>query len=139
MYKPNEILKTLGDIGKEGEPGYIPKGTEVEFIKAIDVDLKSFVVVKYDERILTISELAVAPTETNALLELKKFNKRLMENSPELRKYHHNVVARFYYKVKNYIKSLLTKKQSSRKVKDSELEDIKKLINSGWEDVQWLF
>lgn len=136
MYKQNEILRLLGDIGKEGEANFIAKGTEVEFVKAIDVDLKSFVVVRYGERLVTISELAVAPTETNALDELKKFNKRLMRNSPELKKYHHNIFARFYYTLADFFRKVLTRKPKKAKVEDRKLDDIKKLINSGWEDIE---
>ena len=74
MYKENEKLRLLGNIGKEGDKGFVPKGTEVTFVKAIDSGLQSFVVVQLEDRIFTIKEISVEPLETNALAVLKKFN-----------------------------------------------------------------
>jgi hypothetical protein len=132
MYKENEKLRLLGNIGKEGDKGFVPKGTEVTFVKAIDSGLQSFVVVQLEDRIFTIKEISVEPLETNALAVLKKFNNELMDKNPELRKYHHNVIMRLFYRIRDFFKKLLTKNTPEIKVEE-DLSDLKKLINDGGE------
>lgn len=130
MYKENEKLKLLGNIGKEGEKGFVPKGTEVTFVKAIDSGLQSFVVVQLDDRIFTIKEISVEPLETNTLAVLKDFNRQLMDKNPELRKYHHNVIMRIFYRIRDFFIKLLTKNTPEIKVEE-DLSNLKKLINDG--------
>ena len=130
MYKENEKLRLLGNIGKEGEKGFVPKGTEVTFVKAIDSGLQSFVVVQLDDRIFTIKEISVEPLETNTLAVLKDFNRQLMDKNPELRKYHHNMFMRVFYRIRDLFRKLLTKDVPEIKVEE-DLSDLKKLINDG--------
>lgn len=130
MYKENEKLRLLGNIGKEGDKGFVPKGTEVTFVKAIDSGLQSFVVVQLDDRIFTIKEISVEPLETNTLAVLKDFNRQLMDKNPELRKYHHNVFMRVFYRIRDFFRKLLTKDVPEIKVEE-DLSDLKKLINDG--------
>ena len=129
MYKENEELKLLSNVGKEGEEGFLPEGTKVTFIKAVDYGLKSYVAVQYEDRVLTLPELAVAPTKTDPLKALRKFNEGLLESSPELKKYHHNFFVRMYYKFVNFLKKLLTKKEDTYKMKESDFDNLKQLIN----------
>lgn len=129
MYMENEKLILVKGVGKEGDEKYIPAGTEVTFVKAIDYDLKSYVVVQFGDRILTIPELAVKPTVTDSIAVLKAFNDGLIKNSPELGVYHHNVIIRIYYKIKLFLKKILTKKQPSAKIKQEDLDNLKKFIN----------
>ena len=130
MYKENEKLRLLGNIGKEGEKGFVPKGTEVTFVKAIDSGLQSFVVVQLDDRIFTIKEISVEPLETNTLAVLKDFNRQLMDKNPELRKYHHNMFMRVFHRIRDLFRKLLTKDVPEIKVEE-DLSDLKKLINDG--------
>lgn len=138
MYKDNEELILLGDVGKEGDKGFIPKGTKVTFIEAFDQGLKSYVAVQYGDRILTLSELAVAPSETNALAVLKDFNSKLMADSPELKKYHHNVFMRLIYRIRDFFINLLTKNKPQAKVTEEEIKSLKDRLNlnEGWEDFE---
>ena len=138
MYKDNEELILLGDVGKEGDKGFIPKGTKVTFIEAFDQGLKSYVAVQYGDRILTLSELAVTPSETNALAVLKDFNSKLMADSPELKKYHHNLFMRLIYRIRDFFINLLTKKKPEVKVTEEEIKSLKDRLNlnEGWEDFE---
>jgi hypothetical protein len=138
MYKENEELILLGDVGKEGDKGFIPKGTKVTFIEAFDQGLKSYVAVQYGDRILTLSELAVTPSETNALAVLKDFNSKLMADSPELKKYHHNLFMRLIYRIRDFFRNLLTKKKPEAKVTEEEIKSLKDRLNlnEGWEDFE---
>jgi hypothetical protein len=132
MYKENEKLRLLGNIGKEGDKGFVPKGTEVTFVKAIDQGLASFVVVQLDDRIFTIKEIAVEPLETNTLAVLKDFNRELIAENPELAKYHHNVFMRLFHRIKDFFKNLLTRKPKEIKIEE-DLSGLKDLINDGGE------
>lgn len=133
MYKENEKLKLLGDVGKEGDKNYLPKGTEVTFIKAIDSGLNSFVVVQVnEERIITVKEIAVAPLETDTLAVLKDFNNKLIAENPELRKYHHNAFMRLIHRIKDFFKKLLTRKKPEVKI-EQDLSGLKDILNDGGE------
>ena len=134
MYKENEELILLGNIGKEGDPKFIPKGTKVRYVKAFNQGLDSYVLVQLGDRLLTVKEISVAPTETNALAVLKDFNSKLMEDSPELKKYHHSVILRLIYRIKDFFKNLLTKKKKPVKVQESEhIKKLKDELNKGWD------
>lgn len=134
MYKENEKLILVKAIGKEEDEKYVPAGTEVIFVKAIDHDLKSYVVVQLGDRILSIPELAVKPTETDTIKELKKFNEGLIKNSPELGIYHHNLIISIYYRIKLFFTKLLTRKEKSAKIKQDDLDNLKKYLNDHLED-----
>ena len=136
MYKDNEKLKLLADFKKPEDKGHLPKGTEVTFIKAIDYEFKSYVVVQHGDRILTMPELALAPVETDPLKALKDFNNALMDSNPELRKYHHNIIMRAFYRIRDFFRKLLTKKKEQVKI-EPDLSDLKSIINEGG-NVEWV-
>lgn len=130
MYKENEKLILLTDFKKPEEKGHLPKGTEVTFVKAMDYQFKSYVVVQHDDRILTFPELALSPVETDPLKVLKEFNNALMDSNPELRKYHHNIIMRAFYRIRDFFRKLLTKKKRQAKI-EPDLSDLKSIINEG--------
>jgi hypothetical protein len=143
MYQENETLILLQNVGKEDTEKFIPKNTEVTFIKAVDDrnDLtKSIVVVKYGDRVLSLPELAVKPKKKNKTISaLKEFNKQMMENRPELKVYHHNVLMRIFYRVVNVLHRLfiapiiglhkkLTAPLPSENKDDKVAKELKKLM-----------
>lgn len=130
MYKENEEIILLKDLGKEDEEGFLPEGTILTFVDAKDFGFKSYIIAKYEDRLLTLPELAVKPAETNSLAVLKDFNNKLIENSPELRKYHHNPFMRLIYAIKDFFTKLLTKKKEPVKV-ETDLSDLKNILNDG--------
>lgn len=136
MYKENEELILLQDYGKEESDKFLPQGTIVTFMKAVDFEYKSFVQVSYGDRLFTLPELAVKPVVTDTVKVLKEFNSKLVENNPDLGRYHHNVIMRFYYKIKDFFKRLLTKKEKANNISESDLKDLKNFLNEGTE-VEW--
>lgn len=143
MYSDNETLILLQDVGKEDTDLFIPKNTEVTFIKAVDnkEDLsKAMVVVKYENRLIPLPELAVKPKANKTINALKDFNKQLMENRPELKVYHHNIFMRIYYRLSTLFyrvfinpfviayKKLTAPVPSDNKT-DKVAEELKKLMN----------
>ena len=130
MYKENERLVLLTDFKKPEEKGHLPEGTEVNFVKAVDYQYKSYLVVQHGDRILTLPELALKPVETDPLKALKDFNNALMDSNPELRKYHHNFIMRFFYRIRDYFRNKLTKKKQKVKI-EPDLSDLKSIINEG--------
>jgi hypothetical protein len=136
MYKENEKVKLLIDYKKDDPDNHIPEGSELIFLRATDVGTKSYVTVKFEDRILHLPELAIAPTETDVIDELKKFNKLLINSNPELGVYHHNVIIRTYHKTKIFlynililpVKNFLTRNSKPVKV-EHDLSDLKRLIN----------
>ena len=112
MYEENETLVTVEDIGEEGTEKFIPKGTKVVFLKAIDnmSDLsKSKVYIRYGKRGLVVPEIAVKPLDDKKLdSALAEFNKAFMELNPELKKYHPNFFIRSYYKIIYFFKDLFS-------------------------------
>lgn len=106
MYQENEALILLQNVGKEDTETFIPKGTEVTFVKAVDNprDLtKALVVIKFKDRIMSLPELAVKPKADKTIDALKDFNKQMMKNRPELKVYHHNVIMRLFYRLSNLL------------------------------------
>lgn len=134
MYKDKEKLILLRDVGKKGSENFIPAGSEVLFIKAIDDPnnlAKSFVIVQYENRQMALPELAVKPKGSKTIEALKDVNIYLMENNPELKKYHHNIFVRPFYSVLFWIKGLFSFKKRDKSTQfDKKLEDeLKKLMN----------
>ncbi len=132
MYKKDEELILLADKGTEGEKGFLPEGTKLKFVRAVDYGFKSMVVVQHEDTVLVLPELAVRPTKTNTLAVLRDFNNELAKNNPELKKYHHNVFKRIYYRIKRFFKELLTRDKQEVKV-EQDLSNIKKILNEGGE------
>lgn len=132
MYKENEELILLADKGKEGEKGYLPKGTKVTFVKAVDQGYKSMVVVQHEDIMLVLPELAVKPSETDSLAVLRDFNSKLIDSNPELRKYHHNAFMRLLYAIRDFFRKLLTRKKKEVKV-NKDLSGLKDILNEGGE------
>lgn len=128
MYKKDEELILLGNKGKEGDSNFLPKGTLVTFIEAKDYGFQSMVVVKHGDIIMVLPELAVKPSNTNSLAVLRDFNSKLMDNNPELRRYHHNLFMRVFYGIKDFIKGLFGKKRPKAKADLSKLKD---MLNEG--------
>jgi len=143
MYQENETLILLQDVGKEDTDTFIPKDTEVTFVKAMDNprDLsKAIVVIKYQDRTMALPELAVKPKADKTIDALKDFNKQIMKSRPELKMYHHNIFMRALYKLGNALNRLLiqpfvvlhkkiTAPVSLEKQEDKVAEELKKLIN----------
>jgi len=143
MYQDNETLILLQDVGKKDTDLFIPKNTEVTFVKAMDNprDLsKAIVVVKYEDRIIPLPELAVKPKANKTIDALKDFNKQMMKSRPELKLYHHNIFMRLFYRLSNLLYRLfvlpfviihrkLTAPIQAVEKKDNIAEELKKLIN----------
>ena len=121
MYKENEVLVTVEDIGEVDTEKFIPKGTEVTFLKVVDggVDLsKSMVYIRHGKRGLVVPEIAVRPLDANKPLnELAEFNKVFMAKNPELKKYHPNLLLRYFYRALFFIRDLF-KKESNERTKE---------------------
>lgn len=144
MYNENETLILQQNVGKEDTESFIPKGTEVTFVKAMDNprDLsKAIVVINYQGRIIPLPELAVAPKKQGKTVSaLKEFNKQLMENRPELKVYHHNIFMRLFYRLSNLLYRLfvnpiivlykkLTTPTPAESSTDKVVQELKKLMN----------
>lgn len=143
MYNENETLILLQDVGKKDTDLFIPKDTEVTFVKAVDNprDMsKSMVVIKYQDRIMSLPELAVKPKKDKTIDALKDFNKQLMGNRPELKIYHHNIFMRLFYRLSNLVYRLfispfviaykkLTAPIPTETKRDDVAEELKKLLN----------
>ena len=71
MYKENEKLILLEDLGEKDEPKYIPKHSELIFIKALDHGFQSYVVAQYNDRIITLPEIAVKPKNPGNFLKIR--------------------------------------------------------------------
>ena len=102
MYDDNEILTLVQNVGIEGKDGFIPKGSEVIFVKAVDDPnniSRSMVVVNFGDRQLALPELAVKSNSVDTIDVLKDFNRHLIDSNPDLKMYHHNKFMRAYYKV----------------------------------------
>ena len=110
MYEENETLITVENIGEEGTDKFIPKGTKVTFLKAIDNpnDLsKAMVYIRHGKRGLVVPELAVKPLDEKKLdTALDEFNKVMMQRNPELKKYHPNLFIRYFYRLVYFFKGL---------------------------------
>lgn len=107
MYEDNEKLITVEPIGKKDKGDYIPKGTEVEFVKVVDTDdiTKSLIAFKYDGKVKVTLETNVAPKNKRKLKkEFNTFQKTMMANNPRLRRHHPNVFLRIYYRVYYFFK-----------------------------------
>ena len=139
MYKENEQVILLQNVGIEGDENFIPKGSELIFLKAVDDPRnisRSMVVVQFEDRQLALPELAVKPKHTDTINELKKFNSSIMEHDNHLRVYHHNPIMRFIYRVLNWIKEKFPNKEESKKkkIKDQDIiNEIKALMQEGQE------
>jgi hypothetical protein len=111
MYSENEILVLVEDIGEEGTDKFIAKGTEVIFLKVIDnpADLsKAMVHIKHGKRGLVVPEIAVTPKDRKKLVKaLDEFNKAFLEQNPDLKRYHPNIILRYYYRFIHFIKGLI--------------------------------
>ena len=115
MYSENEVLITVEDIGEENTDKFIPKGTEVIFLKVIDnpSDLsKSMVYIRHGKRGLVVPEIAVKPKdESKPMKALEEFNKAFMDLNPELKKYHPNLFIRYFYRLVYFFKGLFDGKK----------------------------
>jgi len=110
MYKENQKLILTQNVGVEDTPRFIPKGTEVEFVKVIDDQKnisKAMLVIQYEDRQMVLPELALVPKDVDTVSVLKDFNNKLIAGRPELKKYHHNFLMRFYYGVVAFFSRLL--------------------------------
>lgn len=137
MYKEGDKLTLLQSVGRKNNSNYIEKGSTVEFIKAIDTgDMsKSYVVVKFEDRALTVPEATVKLQE--GLLakvmpyfsaynkNMRDYNKTLMQHNPRLRIYHHNPVMRVFYKIMYFFSDKL----GTSKKKEANLDRIKRIVN----------
>lgn len=117
MYSENEVLITVEDIGEKDTPKFIPKGTKVIFLKAIDnpADLsKSMVYIRHEKRGLVVPELSVAPLDKKKSINaLADFNNAFMKQNPELRIYHPNFFIRMYFRLFYWVKKVINEKNKS--------------------------
>jgi hypothetical protein len=102
MYEKDEILITTENIGSKKKGNFIPKGTEVVFLKVADGgDLSmSMVAFEYD------GKTRVTLESNTRLKDKKKMRKALrasinqvMEDNPRARRYHYNFVKKVYYRI----------------------------------------
>ena len=100
MYEKDEKLITTEKIGSKKKGNFIPKGTEVVFIKASDSgDLSgSLIAFKYKGK-------TVVTSESNISVKNKRKNTKAFHETsdamylriPRLRRYHYNYVKRAWY------------------------------------------
>ena len=113
-YDKDEILITTEDIGSEEKHNLIPEGTEVTFIKLVDNEndlAQSLVAFKHEDRILVTLEAKIRPKSKKKLNAAhKEFNKNMMRHHPRLRRYHDNVVLKYYFRVYYYFVDLFGRK-----------------------------
>lgn len=142
MYKENEILLLTQNVGVENTEGFIPKGSELLFLRAIDNpnDLsKSMLIVQFEDRQLALPELTLVPKEVNTIKALESFNKSLMDSKPELKIYHHNPFMRLLYTITNFfdrkfinplrmLRENLTNNTTSDNNRDDLINEIKALM-----------
>lgn len=114
MYNNGDKLVLLEDFGRKDSDKFLPKNTEVEFIKVIHTEDISncLVVVSYGDRVFPIKETLVKPKDDKVVKkEFDEFNKTLMKNNPELRMYHPNIILRYYYRFYYFVKGLFNGKR----------------------------
>ena len=143
MYQENEKLILLQNVGIEGKDNFIPKDSEVIFVKAVDDPnnlARSMVIIQFEDRQLALPELAVRPVADKTINALKEFNLKLMESSPELKLYHHNRLFRLYHTImfnlhrifvepfKRVISALTQPPKSDKKKEDKLVDEIKALM-----------
>jgi hypothetical protein len=116
VYREEEKLILVADIGSEDLGNLIKEGTEVTFIKAIDdpSDLsKSKVYIRHGKKGYVVPEIAVRPLDENKPLNaLAEFNKAFMQRNPELKIYHPNVFLRYFYRFIFWVKGLFKKEEN---------------------------
>jgi hypothetical protein len=107
MYEDNEKLVTVEPIGSKKKGLYIPRGTDVEFVKVVDTDdiTKSLIAFRYNDRTHVTLETNVAPKNKRKLKkQFNIFQNTMMANNPRLRRYHPNLLLRVYYRVYYFFK-----------------------------------
>ena len=111
QYKEGEILKLCRDVGKPESKGFIKSGSKVKFIKLMDNPDnpdKAMVGVSYKGRTLVLREIDV---QIPSWFKRKKiewdFNKKMMKNNKELRKYHPFFPVAYYFRLHYRVKNIL--------------------------------
>jgi hypothetical protein len=127
MYLEGEVVITTANIGKEGTELYVPKGSEVEFIRSIETtDMsKQMVMVKHGDRALCVSDLVIRKQDIKAYKKaMDKLNRDLARNNPRLGLHHSNFFIRLYYRIKLlFIKAPKTSTLDVQKLKKLIQED----------------
>jgi len=127
MYSDNETLITISNIGTEKLPGFIPKDSEVIFIKSVYTDdvSKSYILIEYNGKKLLVPELSVRKRNQKEYKKhLKAFNKSLYKSNPRLKIHHTNVILRLFYRLYYKIKDIFKKPKRT-----ISLDRVKKIIN----------
>lgn len=114
-YELNEILVTTEDIGSKEKGDLIPEGTEVNFLKIVDNEndlSQSMVAFKYNDKVMVTLEAKIRPKDTKKLKAAKKeFNRNMMRNNPRLRRYHYNLLFRYYFRIHYFFLDLFESKK----------------------------
>jgi len=111
FYNENESLIVTEDIGSEETGNLIPEGSEVNFIKLVDNEndlAQSMIAFKYKDRVLVALEAKLRPKNMKKVEAAKvEFNKNMMRLNPRLRRYHYNLLFRYYFRVYYFVIDLL--------------------------------
>jgi len=102
MYREREILITTKDLGAKDSPKFMPKGSEVIFIKVANPDCsdlaQSALVVEREGGIIGIKESDVRMKSLwRRIKAVRDVNNAMYLDHPRLRRSHHNPFKRFFY------------------------------------------
>lgn len=100
MYKDNETLITTEDLGKEGSPNFLKKGSKVTFVKVAGGGLEdSQLVVKVGDRPMVVKETSVRiKSWYRRMKAIYDFNKQMVEGYPRLRMYNGFFFQKWFWK-----------------------------------------
>jgi hypothetical protein len=109
-YEENEPLVLTEDFGSEKKGNLIKKGTEVVFIKVVDNEndlANALVAFRYGKKILVTLESKIRPKNKKKIKDAhKEFNRNMMRHHPRTRRYHPNLILRYYFRVHYYFVDL---------------------------------
>lgn len=115
LYSPDCELVVVEKIGKKTDKVQIEKGTILRFYDVIDDpnDLTKSLIMAYytnsegEQKMIMTKEVNVKPVEEERVKKaFDEFNKMMMKSNPELRKYHPNILLRYYYRVYYFLKKV---------------------------------
>lgn len=116
MYKDNEKLITTTDLGKKDSKSFIKKGSKVTFVKVVNPDCadlsNSMLIVKYKEKSLVVKESDVRIKSIfRRMKAVADINRGMFEAYPRLRRNHHNIIKKVWYRLYYFVADLVKGKE----------------------------